>query len=73
MNVVYVKIKDKDEMAFPECYYEQRGNFIVICTIGHPLEVGTFNLSVVEYAYSHHEREKASVWVNKIKSGKPTE
>ena len=51
MNTVYVKVKGKDEMAFPYCCYEQRDNFIIVHTIERFLEVGTFNKNIVEYVY----------------------
>ena len=86
MNIVYIKIRGKEEIAFPECFYEQHNNFVIIHTTDHPEhEIGAFNISVVEYVYNYYEDNKRDArewfergvkingWVDEIKSGKPTE
>ena len=52
MNIIYIKVKGKDEMVFPECFYKQHNNFVIIYTIDHPEhEIGAFNTTIVEYVY----------------------
>lgn len=65
MHIVYIKVRGKEEMVFPKCCYKQVDNFIVICTTEHFLEVGAFNLSVVEYVYRHEEKKKTREWFEK--------
>ena len=59
MSLVYVKVKGKDEIVFPECFYEQHNDFVIIHTIDHPEhEIGVFNIAAIEYVYYNYEDNK---------------
>ena len=67
MNVIYIKIKGKEEIAFPGCCYEHCDNFLVVRTLENFLEVGAFNKNIVEYVYLHYTDGKrdAREWFEK--------
>lgn len=73
MNIVYVKIKNRDEIIFPECYYQQLNNFIIIKTVNGSHEIGVFNLNIIEYVYFDYKERKTNKrgWCDKTKSGIP--
>ena len=74
MNILYLKIKNRDEMTFPECHYQQQNDFILIKTIDG-YEIGAFNLNIIEYVYLDYEEIKRDKrdWYDKIRSGDPEE
>lgn len=55
MNTLHVKIKNRDEIIFIQCYYQQQNNFILVKTIDGSHEVGAFNLNIIEYVYFDYE------------------
>lgn len=71
MNIVYVKIKNRDEIIFPESCYQQLNNFIIIKTVDGFHEIGAFNLNIVEYVYSDYKERKVNKcgWCDEIRSG----
>lgn len=73
MNIVYVKIKNRDEIIFPECYYQQLNNFIIIKTVDGSHEIGVFNLNIIEYVYFDYKERKANKrdWCDETRSGIP--
>lgn len=75
MNTLYVKIKNRNEIIFPQCYYQQLNNFILVKTIDGSHEIGAFNLNIIEYVYLDYEeikRDKHDLY-DKIRSGVPEE
>lgn len=59
INSIHIKMKNQDEIIFPECRFENADRFVSIYTIEDNFMVGAFSTSDLEYVYYDCEKEQA--------------